>query len=399
MSKTETIVAINSGSSSLKFKLYTSTNPPRPLINGSITGIGSDKALIHISPKGLEISSSENDIESPEKAADFLITWLQKQTADYVIAGIGHRVVQGGLQYSEPEYINDPFLKGLTGLEPLAPLHLPASIAIVRRFWKAFPNVPQIACFDTWFHRQMPFEARHFALPRDLWKKGVIRYGFHGLSCQYILERLEQTDPGIKEKKMIIAHLGSGCSLTAVKEGMSIDTSMSFTPAGGMMMNTRSGDLDPNIVTYLLEKKHMNVSELIHLFNNESGLKAVSATNDAIHQLAEKQKTDEHAEQAIRMFCYQAKKQIGALSAALGGLDIIVFTGGIGEHEPIIREQICNGLEFLGIILDKKLNDRSAFEITAKDSPVSVLVILADEEFIIAKQVIQLLHHQAHYNR
>jgi acetate kinase len=399
MEKAATIVAINSGSSSLKFKLFSSTDPPRHLISGSMTGIGSAKISFRLSPNKVpEISLPENGVESTEKAAAILIDWLKQQVNDFTITAIGHRVVQGGLQFSKPEPINADFLSKLKELEPLAPLHLPDAISVMHLFLQAFPDVPQLACFDTWFHKDMPFEARYFALPRQLWKEGIIRYGFHGLSCQYILEHLQQADSFANQKKIIVAHFGSGCSLTAVTEGISIDTTMSFTPASGIMMQSRSGDIDSNIVTYLMEKKAMNTSKLVHLFNNESGLKAISATNDPMQELIEKQNADQKAEEAIRMFCYQAKKNIGALVAALGGLDILVFTGGIGEHEPIIRANICKGLECFGIRLNEKLNKESASEIAEKDSPISVRVIATDEEFIIAKETMKLLQHQEQNN-
>jgi acetate kinase len=270
-------------------------------------------------------------------------------------------------------------------------LHLPASISIMKIFLQSFPGIPQLACFDTFFHRHMPFEAKYSALPRSLWKKGIIRYGFHGLSCEYILQRLRRDDPSINEKRIIIAHLGSGCSLTAVKYGTSIDTTMGFSPAGGLMMSSRSGDIDPGIITWLLEQGEMNASELSHLFNQRSGIKAIAGSDHPMEELLKRKETDLHAAQAIRMFCYQVKKYIGAMAAAMGGLDILVYTGGIGENEPVIREYICAGLEFLGIMIDKKANEGSAQEINADNKTVSVRVIHTDEEFIIAKELFRFL--------
>lgn len=401
MSQISAILAINSGSSSLKFKLFSLAGQPQQLISGKITGIGSTKSSFSITvDKGPEISSHEAGIESVAKAADFFLHWFEQQTIDYKITGIGHRVVHGGLQFSEPEYINAGFLQKLKKLEPMAPLHLSDAIAVMDSFQQAFPDITQIACFDTYFHREMPFEAKHFALPRTLWSEGIIRYGFHGLSCQYIMEHLEITEPLLNKKKVIIAHLGSGCSMTAVKEGTGIDTTMGFSPSGGLIMNHRAGDLDPGIIIYLLDQKQMSVSDLNDLINHNAGLRAIAETDNSIRELLQKEKTDPRAGQAIKMFCYQAKKYIGALTAAMGGLDILVFTGGIGEHEPVIRERICEGLEFLNIGLDKKLNDRSASEISRKNKHVSIRVIPANEEIIIAKQVWQSLQKQEHqYNQ
>lgn len=395
MDKTTTIIAINNGSSNLKFKLFTRTDPPLQLVSGKITGIGSSKTLFSVTHgKGHEISSTETGIDSIEKAGARVISWLDQQAGNYGIACIGHRVVQGGLSFSEPKQATIDFLGALKKMESLAPLHLPPAISIMNLFLQAFPETPQLACFDTRFHRDMPFEAKHFALPRSLWEKGIVRYGFHGLSCQYIMEYLQQADPSIKEKKIIIAHLGSGCSMTAVKNGTSVDTTMGFTPAGGLIMSSRSGDIDPGIIPYLLEQEKMDASALTRLFNKEAGLKAISETDDSMERLLEKRKTDPRAEQAIAMFCYQAKKHIGALITVLGGLDILVFTGGIGENEPIIRELICEGLDFLGIKIDKNRNDQSATEIEAKKNKVAVRVIRTDEEIIIARQVFQFLRRE-----
>jgi acetate kinase len=399
MSRIPAIVAINSGSSSLKFKLFSTANPPRQLAGVNIPETGSVKSSIAEFPfKGPGISFNKDHAGPVAETATRVINWLKQQNNNYEITAIGHRVVQGGLVYNEPEQVNKNFLNRLTQLIPLAPLHLPDAIETMHLFLQAFPSAFQLACFDTWFHRNMPFPAKFLPVPRKFWEEGLVRYGFHGLSCQYILETLLQTDPMLKRKKIIIAHLGSGCSVTAVKENNSIDTTMSFTPTGGTMMNTRSGDIDPNVVTYLYEKNHANKEELDHLFNKESGIKAVAESGDPIQLLIERRESDPKAEQAIQMFCYHIKKQIGALTAVLGGLDILVFTGGIGEHQPVIRETICDGLEFLGIHFDRESNNRSAPEISRKNSEVSIRVITADEEFIIAKQTMALLKHQEqHY--
>jgi acetate kinase len=399
MDKKAAIVAINSGSSNIKFKLFTPTDPPLQLAKGKINGIGTDKTEFTVSYHGHnDISSTETSIDSIDKAAGLLINWIRQQENEYTITGIGHRVVQGGLKFSEPQPITSRFLQELKSIEYLAPLHLPDAMTIMDIFLQSFPGVVQIASFDTYFHRNMPFEARYIALPRPLWEKGVVRYGFHGLSSEYIMQLLQQDDPSVSKKKIIIAHLGSGCSMTAVKNNTSIDTTMGFTPASGLMMNTRPGDIDPGIVTYLLEKEKMDAADLTKLFNKQSGLKAVSGSGHSMEQLLKDEQRDSHAAEAIRLFCYQAKKYMGALAAVLEGLDILVFTGGIGENAAPVRERICSGLEFLGVNIDKELNNRSATEINIAGKPVSVRVLNTDEEFVIAQQVSRFLKHE-HQNK
>ena len=384
----QTIAAINIGSSTLKFGLFSNTYPLQTIIKGKITGIGSSNCIFSItnSEKHDSLGNSAN-IGSIGKAAELIIQWLQQQDRQYKINGIGHRVVHGGLQFREPEQIDNSLLSELKKLESLAPLHLPDAISIITIFKEAFPDIIQVACFDTAFHRRMPFEARHYALPRTLWTEGIIRYGFHGISCEYIHRQLQQSDNWLKDKKIIIAHLGSGSSITAIKDDISIENTMGFTPAGGMMMNTRAGDIDPGVINYLLKERGMNASQLDDLFNKEAGLKAISGSNHSMEQLLENERNDPQAEQAILMYCYQAKKYVGALASALGGLDIVVFTGGIGEHAPVIRKRICKGLEFLGIQLNEVLNDKSAETISELTSRVQVYVIPTNEEMMIAMHV------------
>ena len=390
--QSQTIVAINSGSSSLKFSLFADTDPLQIILSGKITGIGKDDCLFTIANADKqEILSDPVALESAEKAAELIIQWLQQQSRRYRITGIGHRVVHGGLQFQEPELIDQSFLKELKKLQSLSPLHLPGSISIMTIFLEAFPAVIQVACFDTAFHSMMPFEARHYAIPRNLWTEGIIRYGFHGISCEYIMHRLQQQDPAVNKKKIIIAHLGSGCSLTAVKEGSSVDTTMGFSPAGGLVMNTRAGDIDPGVIIYLQNKKKLKTEQLNILFNKEAGLKAIAETDHSMEQLLEEEKNDPRSKEAITMFCYYVKKQIGALAAAGGGLDSVVFTGGIGEHAASIRQLICRELDFMGIKVDEKLNEQQAEIISAAESKVQVYVIPANEEMMIAKHVKEYL--------
>lgn len=383
----ETIAAINSGSSTLKFGLFSSVGTLN-ILKGKIIGIGTAGCLFSIeNEEKQENSCDPADINSVEKGAALIVQWLRRQSYKYRITGIGHRVVHGGLKFSEPQLIDNALINELKKLEPLAPLHMPDTVTIVSSFMQAFPDTLQVACFDTAFHQQMPFEARHYAIPRGLWQQGIVRFGFHGISCEYIYRQLQQTDTLSDSKKIIIAHLGSGSSMTAIKDGHSIENTMGFSPAGGLMMNTRGGDIDPGVISYLLEEKRMKPDHLSELFNKESGLKAVAGSGDSMEQLLEKEKTDTKAAEAILMYCYFAKKKIGALAAAMGGLDILVFTGGIGEHSPVIRKRICKDLEFLGIQLNDELNDSTAENISELPSRVQVYVIPTNEEIIIAQHV------------
>ncbi|MFC0772639.1 acetate/propionate family kinase [Terrimonas alba] len=382
----QTFAAINSGSSTLKFGLFPIEEPMQQVVKGKISGIGSRKCSFSvITSTKHSVLCDPVDVETAEKAAILVIKWLKEHNKQYEIMGIGHRIVHGGLKFHEPLCIDDKLMNDLEDLASFAPLHMPEAISIIHVFRQSFPGVAEVACFDTAFHHQMPFEARHYAIPRSLWAEGVIRYGFHGISCEYICRYFQQAGLDLAGKKIIVAHLGSGSSITAIKDGVSMDTSMGFTPAGGMMMNSRAGDIDPGIASYLV-KKGMNADEIDELFNKQSGLNAIAGSNHSIAQLQE-EGADPKAAQAIKMYCYQARKQIGALAAAMGGVDLLVFTGGIGENDPPVRKQICTGLEFLGIELNEASNDRNDEIISELRSNAIVYVIPANEELIIAGHV------------
>ena len=384
----QTIAAINSGSSTLKFGLFSFMDPLRIILKGKIAGIGTQDCSFAI-----ENEEEHNDVSNPvnidsvEKAAELLIKWLQHLGGQYQLCGIGHRVVHGGLHYDEPVLIEDKLICELEKIKSLAPLHLPDAIAIINSFKQAFPGISQVACFDTSFHKSLPFEARYYAIPRSLWSDCVVRYGFHGISCEYIYQKLKEGDDPPGSKKIIIAHLGSGSSITAIKNGHSIETTMGFSPTGGLMMNTRAGDIDPGVLIYLLKEKKMDPDQLDHILNRESGIKAVAENELPVEKLLEKKRNDSKSRQAIIMYCYHARKQIGALAATMGGLDTIVFTGGIGEHSPEIRKLICSGLEFIGVALNNELNDHSAATISELSAPVKVHVIATNEEVMIASCV------------
>ncbi len=274
----------------------------------------------------------------------------------------------------------------------LAPNHLPDEIKIIKIFQAAFRNVPQVACFDTSFHRDMPSFAKYYPLPAEYQEKGLMRYGFHGLSYEYIMQKLADSTSLIDRQKIIIAHLGNGASMVAVKNGVSVDTTMGISPIGGLVMSTRSGDLDPCVLLFLLKQTKLTANELDELLSKHSGLKAIAGTSD-VQELLNKEGNDPRAAEALTVFCYHAKKFIGALSAAMGGLDTLVFTGGIGENSGIIRERICKDLNFIGIDLDTTKNLKNESIISKEISNVSVRVIQTDEELMIARLVCPILNY------
>lgn len=370
---TPVILTVNCGSSSLKYGLFSQSGTPEQLHSGQIRDIG------------------KLPVKDMEAAVDQLIALLNERFSDYEITAIGHRMVQGGLQHMEPEKVTDQLLSSLSKLTSLAPDHLPAELAAIRAFAQVFPQATQIVCFDTAFHQHMPFAARHYALPRRLWEQGLLRYGFHGLSYEYIMQQLQQTAPETANGRIIIAHLGNGASMAAVHKGRSIDTTMGLTPAGGLVMSTRPGDLDPGVILYLLKEQKMSTDELNELLNKQAGLKAVSGKASDIEDLLETAAEHDHAAEAIDLFCYQARKYTGALAAAMGGLDTFIFTGGIGEHAAEIRQCICEGLEFLGMHIDTIQNEQAAAVISARGSAVIIRVIPTSEEQMIAQHTRQWL--------
>ncbi|MGA7839662.1 MAG: acetate/propionate family kinase, partial [Candidatus Acidiferrales bacterium] len=294
-------------------------------------------------------------------------------------------------RYTEPQRITPRFLTALEKLVPLDPDHLPAAIKGIKFVAKKFPKLAQVACFDTAFHRSLPTVAKMYALPHRFYDAGVRRYGFHGLSFEYIVGELRKLDSNLAAGRVIIAHLGSGASIVALRDGKSMDTSMGFTPLEGLVMSARSGDLDPGLLLYLLTEKRMSAKEAGVLLNKQSGLLGVSGSTGDMRELLEKAKQDPRAAEAINLFCYRAKKYIGAYAAVLGGLDGLIFTGGIGERAPVIRERICSGLDFLGIQLDAKQNAANAPVISASGGRVNVRVIQTNEDLMIVQHVITVL--------
>jgi acetate kinase len=329
--------------------------------------------------------------------------WIEKGNGRDALTAVGHRVVHGGPKYSEPRLITAEMVEDLKNLSPFDPEHLPQELLLTEAFSRRFPNLPQIACFDTAFHRDMPRVARMLPIPRRYEAKGVRRYGFHGLSYAYLMEELTRLgDPAALKGRVVLAHLGSGASLAAVLDGKSIDTSMGFTPAAGVPMSTRSGDIDPGLLWYLACTEKMSAKQFNEMVNFESGLLGVSQTSSDMHDLLEIETKDVRAAEAIALFCYQVKKWIGAFAAAMGGLDTVVFAGGIGENAPIIRARICDGLQFLGIEIEAKRNTANEAVISSAAGRVIVRVIKTDEEWMIANivgRVVGLtMNKQSHEN-
>jgi acetate kinase len=387
------VLTINGGSSSIRFAIYASGKNPRRLLAGKIDRIGlSGTNLSASDSRGKPLSARRVSGADHAAAVAFLLGWLEVQPTFAAVRAVGHRVVHG-LQHSAPELVTAKLLAELRRITPYDPDHLPREIALIEAFRKRHPRLRQVACFDTAFHRTMPRVAKLLPVPRRYAAKGIERYGFHGLSYAYLMDELRRLDPVAAKGRVILAHLGSGASLAAVHRGKSIDTSMGFTPTAGLVMSTRTGDLDPGFVYYLAHHEHMTAVKFQHMVNHESGLLGVSGTSSDVRDLLAREARDGRAAEALGLFCYQAKKWIGAYAAALGGLDTLVFAGGIGENSAIIRERICVGLGFLGVRLSRPRNARNAGVISAAGGGVTVRVIHTDEELMIARSVVHLLRH------
>lgn len=382
------VLAINGGSSSIKFALYNADADMTRRLYGKIDRIGLPKATLTV--YGIKEGPRTESIDAGDHATavSALMDLLARLPGADVLAAIGHRVVHGGPKYREPRLITPEVLDELRRVSPYDPEHLPAEIRLIEAFANRYPGLPQVACFDTSFHRDMPRAARILPIPRRFAAKGVERYGFHGLSYTYLLEELWRVaGRDAANGRVILAHLGNGASLAAVRGGKCIDTTMAFTPAAGLPMSTRSGDLDPGLVWYLARTEGMTPEEFNRMVNYDSGLLGVSETSSDMRDLLGRESDDVRAGEAIELFCYQTRKWIGAFAAALSGLDTLVFSGGIGENAAAVRERICAGLEFLGVRLEPARNESGATVISSENSSVAVRVIRTDEEVMIARAV------------
>ena len=382
------ILTINGGSSSIRFALYRVEEPLKKALSGKIDRIGLDgtNLTFHDAAKdkrgNLKLSASDH-----KSAATFLIDWLEKLDCFPSVRAVGHRVVHG-MHHTEPELVSQQLLDELNRISPFDPDHLPSEIELIETFRQRHPKLPQVACFDTAFHQTMPRVAKLLPIPRRFEAKGIQRYGFHGLSYSYLMEELARLgEASATTGRVILAHLGNGASLAAVRDGKSIDTSMGFTPTAGLVMSTRTGDLDPGVAPYLARTEQIDTKQFYDMVNHKSGLLGVSETSSDMRDLLDCETKDVRAAEAVALFCYQAKKWIGSFAVALGGLDTVVFAGGIGENAPAVRKRICEGLEFLGLEVDEARNAKTADVISTEASRITVRVIRTDEELMIARSV------------
>ena len=386
------LLVINGGSSSIRFAVYEAGETPRRLLNGKIDRIGVSGTTFTVDDSARRPEDLRRLVDADHLgAAELLLDWLEAQPVFASVEAAGHRVVHG-MKHSEPEQVTPKLLAELRRITPYDPDHLRREIGLIEALSRRNPGLPQVACFDTAFHRTMPRAARLLPIPRRYQAKGVERYGFHGLSYAYLVEEIRRLDPAAAKGRVILAHLGNGASLAAVRHGKSVDTSMGFTPTSGLVMSTRTGDLDPGVGYYLARSERMTAARFQRMVSHESGLLGVSGTSSDVRDLLAREARDLRAAEAIELFCYQARKWIGSFAAALGGLDALVFSGGIGENAPVIRDRICEGLGFLGIEVNQKRNTKNAPLISPDAGRVQVRVIRTDEELMIARSVTRVLN-------
>jgi len=391
------ILTINTGSSSLKIALYhvshrnEGTTEELELQAGAAR-IGAPDSRLHVEDEdGHSLFAHQGALSDHAAALGAFLDWLRGRGDASRPDAVGHRVVFGGSRYREPQLVSDEVVAALRDLVPIDPDHLPQALDAIEATRRAYPAIPEAACFDTAFHRHMPRVARQYALPREIEDAGVARYGFHGLSYEYVMGELRALDSAAVAGRVVVAHLGNGASMAAVRGGVGIDTTMGFTPTGGLVMGTRSGDLDPGVMLYLLQERDMDAAALSTLVNKRAGMLGVSGASSDMQDLLDREAGDERAAEAVALFCYSAKKYLGALVAALGGLDALVFTGGIGEHAAPVRERVCAGLGFLGIDIDPARNGANAPVISRDGAPVSVRVIKTNEDLMIARHTYSLM--------
>ncbi len=386
------ILTINAGSSSIRFALFERAGRPIRVLDGKMERIGSPDVFLTVRANGGAATQIDLDASRGRGAVDSLVEWLQRSVLPAPDA-VGHRVVHGMLR-AVPERVTAELLAELRRITPYDPEHLPREIELIEALQRVYSKVPHVACFDTAFHRSMPGVATQLPIPRRYAHKGVQRYGFHGLSYTFLMQELTRiAGPAAACGRVILAHLGSGASLAAVQGGRCIDTSMGFTPAAGLVMGTRSGDLDPGLMSFLALTESMNAEQFQTMVNHESGLLGVSETSADVRDLLDRELKDSRAREALALFCYQAKKWIGSFATVLGGVDTLVFAGGIGENAAPLRRRICDGLQFLGIEIDELKNQRNAPQISPDTGAVAVRVIHTDEEIIIADLTAALLEN------
>lgn len=388
----QVILVLNSGSSSIKFTLYAG---PEELLSGQISGLGATPHVTlasRVSTTRVDRPLTPDEGKTHGTALAALLPMLESELDGRTVDAVGHRVVHGGVTHAAPVRITAEVLAELRALEPLAPLHQPHNLAGIEAAATAFPGALQTACFDTAFHRSHPWVNDTFALPRPLYEEGVRRYGFHGLSYEFICSHLKQTQPEVHAGRVVVAHLGNGASMCAIRNGQSIGSTMGFTALDGLPMGTRCGQLDPGVVLYLLTTKGLSPDQVSDLLYKESGLKGLSGISQDMRTLTASD--DPRAAEAIAYFVFRIRRELGAMAAVLGGLDTVVFTGGIGENAAQIREQVCTDMDWLGLSLDPARNRAQAQDVTADGSRVKVLVIPTNEEEMIRRHTAVLLQSE-----
>lgn len=384
------ILAINAGSSSLKFGLFRSgEQSPVPLLSGSLTHLDDPSPRFAAKDADGTVIAHE-EWAAPDRHADIaaLLEWVEAHLGDFELSG-GHRVVHGGRDFSTPVLIDDGVVARLSALTPLAPLHQPASLAPVRKLRALRPELPQVACFDTAFHHGLTPPVSRYGLPRALEAEGICKYGFHGLSYESIAAQLDALENGARSDCIVVAHLGSGASLCAMRDLASVDTTMGFTALDGLVMGTRPGALDPGILLYLQRTKGLSVNQLEHLLHHECGLLGVSGVSSDVATLVASDRPE--AAEALDLFTFQVARQVAMMASTLGGLDRLVFTGGIGEHSPEVRRMIVDRLGWLGVVLDKAANIAGEFTLSSDECAVRVQCLPAQEELVIARHVLEQL--------
>ena len=395
---TQAILTINAGSSSIKFALFALESgqpiPEQAAVVGQVDGIGAKGRLVAKDPAGRHeqaLDLAGDQAAQHAQAMDFVLRWITEHETGWQIAAVGHRVVHGGEIHSEPVVLNDDIVGQLGRFIVLAPLHQPHNLNGIRAISRLLPEVPQVACFDTAFHRTMPHVAELFGLPREITAEGVKRYGFHGLSYEYIARSLPKHLGERAKGRVVVAHLGNGASMAALVDGRSVASTMGFTAIDGLMMGTRTGNLDPGVLLYLMDNKGMDAKALTDLLYKKSGLLGVSGISQDMRTLLASDAPE--AAEAVELFCYRIVRELGSLVAAAGGIDALVFTGGIGEHAAEVRKRVCAHLGWLGVTLDEAANRADATRIAQAGSAVEVLVIPTNEEWMIAGHTRELLAH------
>lgn len=385
------ILTINGGSSSIRFALFNSEADLSRVLQGKVERIGTPEARMQVGKAGSEPQEIPVNARRPRDAVAALVHWLKDHSEAGEPQSIGHRIVHG-MQRQQPEKVTAEVLADLKRIRAYDPEHLPQELELIEALQHQYPKADQVVCYDTAFHRDMPRVAQQLPIPRRFEAQGVRRYGFHGLSYTYLWEELRRLDAPAAAGKVILAHLGGGASLAAVRDGRSIDTSMGFTPTAGIMMGTRSGDLDPGLMSFLARHEGMSAAQIDRLANHESGLLGVSETSADVRDLLRREDDDPRAREALDLYCYFIRKWLGAFAAVLSGVEVLVFAGGVGENSPDVRARACAGLGFLGIELDMARNRANAAIISAPGAAVQVRVIRTDEEVIIARETQRVLH-------